>query len=247
MWRLADLLERGLSSWKAARGLNEDDLARADGANAANIKSNAAELFQRPGRKFLHVGCGPARKPHVAPCFLSDDWQEIRLDIDTTAEPDVVCSMLDMAPVPEAAVDAVYSSHNIEHLYAHEVPLALVEFFRVLKPDGLLVLTCPDLQSVCRLVAEGSLTEPAYTSPAGPIAPLDILYGHRPQLAAGNLFMAHHTGFTLRTLVEAVRSAGFRSVTGRQRSTFLDLWLVASKALLPEDEIRRLSETHLPT
>lgn len=241
---LTDLLGRGLSSWKSAQGLDSPAAVAGEHASAPNV--NAAELFSRPGRKFLHVGCGPARKPHVAPGFLSDEWQEIRLDIDQTAEPDVVCSMLDMAPVPDASVDAVYSSHNIEHLYPHEVALALAEFLRVLKPDGILVLTCPDLQSVCRLIAEDRLTETAYVSPAGPIAPLDILYGHRPQLAAGNLFMAHHTGFTVRTLAEALRSAGFCSVAGRSRSLSLDLWIVASKALLSEDEISRLAETHIP-
>lgn len=240
---LTNILGRGLSSWKLAHGL--DSTAAVACANAAD--ESTVELFRHPGHKFLHVGCGPARKPDVAPGFLSDDWQEIRLDIDPSAVPDVVCSMLDMAPVPDASVDAVYSSHNIEHLYPHEVERALGEFYRVLKPDGILVLTCPDLQAVCRLVADDKLTDLAYVSPAGPIAPLDILYGHRPQLAAGNLFMAHRTGFTLRTLTEAVRAAGFRSVAGRTRRYYLDLWVVASKTLLPESEITHLAETHFPS
>ena len=242
MGRLADILTRGLSSWKSARGLDVSVTTGNENSNGADTVS----LFERPGRKFLHVGCGPARKPDVAPCFLTGDWLEIRLDIDLAAKPDVVCSMLEMTPVPASSVDAVYSSHNIEHLHAHEVPLALAEFLRVLKPDGLLVLACTDLQSVCGLIAQDRVTEPAYLSPAGPIAPLDILYGHRAQLADGNLFMAHHTGFTLRTLVDSVRAAGFRSVAGRSRNTFFDLWIVASKVLLQEDEITRLSETYLP-
>lgn len=242
MKRLTAILLRGMNYWMSLRALgNVASVDRQD-----NPETSVSALFQRPGCKFLHVGCGPMRKPNVPPCFLADDWQEIRLDIDLSAEPDIVCSILDMAPVPAASVDAVYSSHNIEHLYAHEVPPALAEFFRVLKPDGFLVLTCPDLQAVCRIVAEDRLTEPVYTVPVGPIAPLDILYGHRPQIAAGNLFMAHHTGFTLRTLVEAIRSAGFCSVASRPPSTSLDLWVIATKALLPEDDIRRLSETHLP-
>lgn len=242
MKRLAAILLQGINYWMSMRALGkattEDCPGKAD--------TGLSALFQKPGRKFLNAGCGPIRKPNVPACFLADDWQEIRLDIDPSAEPDIVCSMLDMAPVPAACVDAVYSSHNIEHLYAHEVPLALAEFFRVLKPDGFLLLTCPDLQAVCRLVVEDKLTEPAYTVPIGPVAPLDILYGHRPQIAAGNLFMAHHTGFTLRTLVEAIRSVGFCSVAGRPPSPSLDLWVIATKALLPEKELRRLSETHLP-
>ena len=241
--RLIALLLRGMDYWMSLRKVGRS--APVVGC-ADNPDTGFPALFLQPGRKFLHVGCGQARKPNVAPCFLAEDWHEIRLDIDLAAEPDIVCSMLNMAPVPSESVDAVYSSHNIEHLYAHEVPLALAEFFRVLKPDGFLVLTCPDLRAVCRLVAEDMLTEPAYTAPAGPISPLDILYGHRPQIAAGNLFMAHHTGFTMRSIVEAVRSAGFRSVAGRLPSTSLNLWVIATKDLLPEDEIRRISETYLP-
>jgi predicted SAM-dependent methyltransferase len=143
---------------------------------------------------FLHVGCGPKRKDRTTAGFA--DWNELRFDIDESVQPDLVGTMTDMSSVSTESVDAVFSSHNIEHLYPHEVPVALSEFLRVLKPDGFAVITCPDLQAVCALVAEDKLTEPAYTSPAGPIAPLDILYGHRPPMARGNLYMAHRCGFT---------------------------------------------------
>lgn len=141
-------------------------------------------------KTFLHVGCGPKRKDQTTRGFNSPDWQELRLDIDQSVAPDIVGTMTDMSAVASKSVDAVYSSHNIEHLYPHEVPVALAEFLRVLKPNGFFVVTCPDLQSVCKLIADDKLTEAAYTSPAGPIAPLDILYGHRPAMARGNLYMA---------------------------------------------------------
>jgi hypothetical protein len=53
--------------------------------------------------------------------------------------------------------------------------LVLKEFLRVLSTDGFVVLTCPDLQSVCEHVARDRLLEPLYVSPSGPIAPLDVL------------------------------------------------------------------------
>lgn len=115
----------------------------------------------------------------------------MRLDIDSAVKPDIIGTMTDISAVADGSVDAIFSSHNIEHLYPHEVPLALGEFMRVLKPDGFSVITCPDLQSVAALVAEDKLLDPAYTSPAGAIAPLDILYGHRASMAAGNTYMAH--------------------------------------------------------
>lgn len=133
-------------------------------------------------KTFLHVGCGPKRKNQTTRAFNSEEWAEKRLDIDPAVQPDVVGTMTDMSAVSTGSVQAVFSSHNIEHLYPHEVPLALAEFLRVLSDDGFLVVTCPDLQSVCKLVAEDKLTEPAYVSPAGPIAPIDILYGHRPPM-----------------------------------------------------------------
>ena len=123
-------------------------------------------------------------------------WREIRLDIDPEVHPDFVASITDMHVISDGAVDAVYSSHNIEHLHPHDVPLALQEMHRVLKPDGFTLIKLPDLQEVARHVAEGKLEDPLYISPMGPIAPLDILFGHRPSLVGGNAFMAHRTGFT---------------------------------------------------
>jgi predicted SAM-dependent methyltransferase len=38
---------------------------------------------------------------------------------------------------------------RIEHVFPHEVQAVLLEFHRVLKKDGIVVLTCPDLRSVC--------------------------------------------------------------------------------------------------
>lgn len=197
-------------------------------------------------RSFLHVGCGNSRKPQTVPGFMGDDWREIRLDADAAVEPDIVASMTDMRDVPDEAVDAIFSSHNIEHLYPHEVPVALAEFHRVLKPDGFLVLTCPDLQSLCRLVVDDKLDDTAYISPAGPIAPIDVLYGHRPPMAAGNLYMAHRCGFTLRTLMAAAQAAGFLGCYGLQRERNFDLWLMAHKDRLTQNELAQADRAFLP-
>ena len=197
-------------------------------------------------KTFLHVGCGPKKKDQTTQSFAQGDWQEIRLDIDPAAKPDIVGTMLDMSAVAPESVDAIFSSHNIEHLYPHEVPQALKEFLRVLKPDGFVVVTCPDLQSVARLIADDRLTEPAYTAPAGPIAPLDILYGHRPQLAAGNLYMAHRCGFTLKALIATLQAYGFATVAGKQRTSAFDLWALATRQAMPEADLRQLAELHFP-
>ena len=67
--------------------------------------------------------------------FRHVGWREIRLDIDPDVNPDVVASITDMQVISDAAVDAVYSSHNVEHLYPHEVPLALREMNPCVKAE----------------------------------------------------------------------------------------------------------------
>ena len=195
-------------------------------------------------KKLLNVGCGPVGRAHGFLGFT--DWQEVRLDIDPSVNADVVGTMTDLSAVTSGSVNAVVSSHNIEHLYPHEVPVALAEFVRVLADDGLLLITCPDLQSVCAQVAQGALASPLYESPAGPISALDILYGHRNAMAAGNLYMAHRCGFTAEVLVNTLQACGFASTAGIARPKFFDLWVVASKQAMSEDAIRALAIGHFP-
>ncbi|WP_244492350.1 methyltransferase domain-containing protein [Aureimonas sp. AU12] len=177
----------------------------------------------------LHVGCGAPNPKKLPDFFRQSDWREIRFDIDPSVQPDIIGTMTDMSAVESGSMDALYSSHNVEHLYDHEVPLAFAEFLRVLKPGGFAVITCPDLQSIGQLLADGKLEEAAYTAPAGPITPLDILYGYRPSIARGNHFMAHRTGYTGTTLGQRLHRAGFAKVTVSKGEQF-DLWARADKA-----------------
>jgi SAM-dependent methyltransferase len=195
---------------------------------------------------FLHVGCGPARKRNTTPGFRGDNWDELRLDIDPAVKPDIVGSLTDMSAVDDESVDAIYSSHNIEHLYSHEVPVALREFLRVLKPDGFAVVTCPNLQSIGQLIADGKLTEPVYHSPAGPIAPIDMIYGYRKFVASGNPYMAHHCGFTRKVLMASLKQAGFEKVAGLAEPMNINLWVIGTKRQVEDERLRELAAQHFP-
>jgi SAM-dependent methyltransferase len=201
--------------------------AAVDGAT----ESAAALAPGAPERTVLHVGCGPANPAKLHAHFRSPGWREVRLDIDPRVAPDIVASITEMTPVADASADAVWSSHNLEHLEAHQVPRALGEFLRVLKPGGFLLITLPDLQAVAAHVAADNLEEPLYQAPAGPIAAIDILFGFRRAIAQGNTFMAHRTGFTATTLARHLRFSGFTNIR-TERRTF-DLWAVAYKPVAP--------------
>lgn len=171
----------------------------------------------------LHVGCGPATLP--AALFPSEEWREIRLDIDPSVKPDVVASITDM-PLADGSVAAVFSSHNIEHLHPYDVPRALAEFLRVLRPGGFALVGCPDFGRAALWITGGRGNETAYVAPCGPITPMNIAFGH-PGFRVGNPFMAHQTGFTAATLRKALEDAGFdvRSVEARE----WELWALAVK------------------
>ncbi len=196
-------------------------------------------------KTFLHVGCGSQNNSSCLG-FNNDNWKEIRFDIDKNVKPDIEGTLTDMKLVETASVDAVYSSHNIDHIYPHEVPIALKEFYRVLKEDGIVVITCPDLQSVCEAVIQDKLLEPLYESDIGPISPIDILYGHRGFIAGGNEFMAHKGGFTYSVLNYAFYEAGFNVRYGGRRPQAWDLFLVAFKQKKSEEEIKKIAMPFLP-
>lgn len=196
-------------------------------------------------KKLLHIGPGNSRIDQTTQGFNNGQWQELRLDIDPSVKPDIIGTMTDMSLVKDHSVDAIFSSHNIEHLYPHEVPLALAEFNRVLADDGFCVITCPDLKSVCALIAEDKLTEPAYDSAAGPIAPIDMLYGHRDYVGAGNLFMAHRCGFTEKVLRGTLNACGFPWVATLVRPATFDIWAIACKSQKSDDELKALAREHI--
>ena len=184
-------------------------------------------------RTLLHVGCSSQDKSGLKG-FNSDDWSEIRFDIDPSVHPDIEGTLTDMDDVATESVDAIYSSHNIEHVFPHEVHTVLLEFHRVLKQDGIVVLTCPDLVSVCQAVVNDRLMETLYVSAAGPIAPIDIfirasscgcewqdLYG-----AQDGVHLLHFAGCILQSWVQVqcrCRPAEeLRSVDRRVQATLVE-------------------------
>jgi hypothetical protein len=196
-------------------------------------------------KTFLHVGCGPQNKSGLKG-FDSDEWREIRFDIDSSVQPDIEGTLTDMHAVATGSVDAVYSSHNIEHVFSHEVHTALLEFHRVLKEDGMVVLTCPDLQSTCQAIVNDRLLETLYESPGGPISPIDVLYGHREWIADGKIYMAHKTGFTYSSLNNAFFKAGFKSNCGAARPSLFDLWIVSFRQPMSHEESLKIAMNYLP-
>jgi SAM-dependent methyltransferase len=162
----------------------------------------------------LNAGSGPGGGGRITRLVQEQNFKEVRLDIDPALKPDITGSILELErSVGPQSFEAVWSSHVLEHLYAHEVFPALRQFHQVLKPEGFALIMTPDLEAVAQFVVNEGIAAIAYHSPSGPIRPLDMLYGHSLAIEGGKLYMAHHTGFTTERLANLLLTAGFTTVS----------------------------------
>lgn len=103
-------------------------------------------------------------------------------------------------PIPDCSVDAIYSSHVIEHLPREVTRRLFVECFRVLKPNGVIRTAVPDLDAI---VAQHDKTNPDKT--------VASLFEEQPKLKDRHWWMYNEV-----SLDKALESAGFCDVTRRE-------------------------------
>ena len=160
-------------------------------------------------KKVLNVG-GYSKEIPLPPQY--DGFEHLLLDIDPRGSPDIVCDGRNLTTLDAGQFEAVYCSHNLEHYYRHDVQKVLAGFLHVLKDNGFVHIRVPDIQEVMRVTIERNLDidDILYQSPAGPIMVLDVLYGYSVEIErSGQHFFGHKTGFTRKSLENALRKAGF--------------------------------------
>jgi ubiquinone/menaquinone biosynthesis C-methylase UbiE len=161
-------------------------------------------------------------------------FEHLLLDIDPKGNPDVLCDARELIQREGNEFDAVYCSHNLEHYYLHDSKKVLQGFWHVLKPGGMVEIKVPDLIAVMRAVVEQSvgLHDALYTSAAGPIMPLDVIYGWQKKIeTSGQGFFAHKTGFTAQSLRAALFAVGFPRVVGVKTNAMYELHVLAFKGV----------------
>ena len=160
-------------------------------------------------KKVLNVG-GGSKEIQLPPQYA--EFEHILLDIDPKGSPDIVCDARKLTTLEAGQFDAIYCSHNLEHYYRHDVRRVLAGFLHVLNGGGFAHIRVPDIEAVMRLTIERNLDidDVLYESPAGPIMVLDVLYGYSVEIEqSGQDFYAHKTGFTKKSLMIALKKAGF--------------------------------------
>lgn len=161
----------------------------------------------------LHLGCGPVIK-------------EGYLNVDQYFSAPGVQQM-DIFALPFAAesIDEIFTEHMLEHLNKYEVPVALQEWARVLKPDGKLVMNLPNLE----WCLQQWLAKPESERWG---LQLDMIFGL--QTHPGEF---HKTGFTKPRLMQLLQEAGFTNITIEDYWSHAQgcFWVEASKSETPAE------------
>ena len=105
-------------------------------------------------------------------------------------------------PLPDGCADEVHSYHFIEHVHEWQAPTLVKEWKRLLKPGGLLVIECPNIELAARNLLNGM----------GVQWSMWPLYGdgtHRDPL------MCHKFGYTPASLMALLKACGFTKVLAK--------------------------------
>ena len=116
-----------------------------------------ASLFKRLfATKPAAIASRPPLRLHIGGKLAHPDWKIF--NIEAGPQVDFVGHCADLSRFADGSVLEIYASHVIEHLgYHKELPAALREFHRVLVPGGLLRVSVPDLETLCRLYLDPEL------------------------------------------------------------------------------------------
>jgi predicted SAM-dependent methyltransferase len=120
--------------------------------------------------KLLNVGCGPFNKPE----FINLDYSwHPGIDIcwDITKKP---------YPLESGSLEGIYTEHCLEHIEFKDMKANLREFYRLLKPGGLLRVVMPDGEiylDIYQRRKQGSNELMPYEE--GYISPMARINGHK--------------------------------------------------------------------
>ncbi|MEO1145821.1 MAG: methyltransferase domain-containing protein [Cyanobacteria bacterium J06638_22] len=145
------------------------------------------------------VKTAEALRLHIGGKETHPDWKI--MDIEERPEVDFIGDAADLSQFADESVDAIYASHVLEHFYHSlndELMRTLTEWHRVLKPGGQLLISVPDLRTLCWLFLNPNLM------------PMDKHYLMRVMFGGQtNQYDVHKVGFDIDILALYLNEVGF--------------------------------------
>lgn len=139
-------------------------------------------------------------KLHIGGQETHPDWKI--LDVESRPEVDYVANAQDLSQFESNSIDVIYASHVLEHFYYNlnnELIDTLKEWHRVLKPEGKLLISVPDLKTLCWIYLNPNLL------PIERHQLMRIMFGGQT-----NIYDVHKVGFDFEVLALYLEESGFQ-------------------------------------
>lgn len=142
----------------------------------------------------LHLGCGKRYLPGF-----------VHVDLDDFPHIDYRQPISDFPAFKDNSVDLIYCCHALEYFDRKEVKAVLKEWYRVLRPKGVLRLAVPNFEAIVKIYKKYKDLE--HRGILGP------LYGRMEiKTAKGGKLIYHKTAYDFNSLKKVLESAGFKKV-----------------------------------
>lgn len=135
-----------------------------------------------------------------------EGWTNIDVVVSPLAKrpPEILASALAI-PLEDGCADEIMVIHGFEHFYKWDAAKALIEWRRLLRSGGRLILELPDIFKCCKNVVTG------YTI-NGRSPDEFSMWGLYGDPRSEDEFMGHHWGWTPHTLRKFLQEHGFRDI-----------------------------------
>jgi|TARA_B100000315_G_C14474131_1_gene539778 predicted SAM-dependent methyltransferase len=130
-----------------------------------------------PAPRRLHLGCGTR---HIPGFF--------HIDLVPHSHVDWLGSVERLDPIADDSVDLIYASHVLEHFGRYQVFDVVSEWYRVLRPGGVLRVAVPDFEAAAGFyLADGDIRHVLGLIMGGQTAPHDYHYAIFDETNLGEL------------------------------------------------------------
>ena len=124
--------------------------------------------------------------------------KNLMLLVKKTSATDLVCDITSL-PYDSNEVDVIESYHLIEHLPRHELPKVFQSWQKILKPNGSLIIECPDFDVCVKKYIEGDVSQ------------LDGIFGLQRYLGD-----YHYFGYNFERLSKLLADCGFSNIEKKE-------------------------------
>jgi len=147
----------------------------------------------------LHLGCGNKHIPGY-----------IHIDVADYSHIDYKRSIHDLPMFADDSVDYIYCCHALEYFDRTMGCLALKEWYRILKPGGILRLAVPDFEAIVNIYLKNNNIESQGI--LGPLYGKIVIKEEQPNGDSLNKFLYHKTAYDFKSLRKILKEIGFRRI-----------------------------------